>query len=88
MVRVVNISTGKAARGGAGRLPGRVLALCFDAAGRVLWAGDDRGSVSSFLCDPNTGNAAGLGVGTGHPKPRLRLLLDPFPLVFRPKKAG
>uniref|UniRef100_A0A8B9UVT7 Uncharacterized protein n=1 Tax=Anas zonorhyncha TaxID=75864 RepID=A0A8B9UVT7_9AVES len=55
MVRVVNISTGKAARGGAGRLPGRVLALCFDAAGRVLWAGDDRGSVSSFLCDPNTG---------------------------------
>ncbi|XP_069739200.1 WD repeat-containing protein 13 isoform X3 [Phaenicophaeus curvirostris] len=55
MVRVVNISTGKAARGGTGRLPGRVLALCFDAAGRVLWAGDDRGSVSSFLCDPGTG---------------------------------
>ncbi|KAM6106890.1 WD repeat-containing protein 13 isoform 3-T3 [Phoenicopterus ruber ruber] len=55
MVRVVNISTGKAARGGAGRLPGRVLALCFDAPGRILWAGDDRGSVSSFLCDPGTG---------------------------------
>lgn len=55
MVRVVNISTGKAARGGAGRLPGRVLALCFDAPGRVLWAGDDCGSVSSFLCDPGTG---------------------------------
>ncbi|XP_064359562.1 WD repeat-containing protein 13 isoform X2 [Dromaius novaehollandiae] len=55
VLRVVNISTGKAARGGAGRLPGRVLALCFDAAGRVLWAGDDRGSVSSFLCDPGTG---------------------------------
>ncbi|XP_039577646.1 WD repeat-containing protein 13 [Passer montanus] len=48
-------STGKAARGGTGRLPGRVLALCFDAPGRVLWAGDDRGSVSSFLCDPGTG---------------------------------
>ncbi|XP_033927707.1 WD repeat-containing protein 13 [Melopsittacus undulatus] len=55
MVRVVNISTGKPARGGAGRLPGRVLALCFDALGRILWAGDDRGSVSSFLCDPGTG---------------------------------
>ncbi|OWK49895.1 WD repeat-containing protein 13 [Lonchura striata] len=55
MVRVVNISTGKAARGGTGRLPGQVLALCFDAPGRVLWAGDDRGSVSSFLCDPGTG---------------------------------
>ncbi|NWS79685.1 WDR13 protein, partial [Toxostoma redivivum] len=55
MVRVVNISTGKAARGGTGRLPGRVLALCFDSPGRVLWAGDDRGSVSSFLCDPGTG---------------------------------
>ncbi|XP_065587696.1 LOW QUALITY PROTEIN: WD repeat-containing protein 13 [Cyrtonyx montezumae] len=49
MVRVVNISTGKAARGGAGALPGRVLSLCFDAPGRVLWAGDDRGSISSFL---------------------------------------
>uniref|UniRef100_A0A8C3UVR9 WD repeat domain 13 n=1 Tax=Catharus ustulatus TaxID=91951 RepID=A0A8C3UVR9_CATUS len=55
MVRVLNISTGKAARGGSGRLPGRALALCFDAPGRVLWAGDDRGSVSSFLCDPGTG---------------------------------
>ncbi|XP_041267551.1 WD repeat-containing protein 13 [Onychostruthus taczanowskii] len=59
MVRVVNISTGKAARGGTGRLPGRVLALCFDAPGRVLWAGDDRGSVSSFLCDPGTGTGTG-----------------------------
>ena len=59
MVRVVNISTGKAARGGAGRLPGRVLALCFDAPGRVLWAGDDRGSISSFLCDPGTGTWGG-----------------------------
>ncbi|XP_025900580.1 WD repeat-containing protein 13, partial [Nothoprocta perdicaria] len=53
-LRVVNVSTGKAARGGAGRLPGRVLSLCFDGAGRVLWAGDDRGSLCSFLCDPNT----------------------------------
>ncbi|NWI46749.1 WDR13 protein, partial [Picathartes gymnocephalus] len=63
MVRVVNISTGKAARGGTGRLPGRVLALCFDAPGRVLWAGDDRGSVSSFLCDPGTGTGTGRGLG-------------------------
>ncbi|XP_068780182.1 WD repeat-containing protein 13 isoform X2 [Struthio camelus] len=55
VLRVVNVSTGKAARGGTGRLPGRALSLCFDAAGRVLWAGDDRGSVSSFLCDPGTG---------------------------------
>lgn len=65
MVRVVNISTGKAARGGAGRLPGRVLALCFDAPGRILWAGDDRGSVSSFLCDPATG-MVGDNRGGGH----------------------
>lgn len=65
MVRVVNISTGKAARGGAGRLPGRVLALCFDAPGRVLWAGDDRGSVSSFLCDPGTGTGRGGGTRGG-----------------------
>lgn len=72
MVRVVNISTGKAARGGAGRLPGRVLALCFDAPGRILWAGDDRGSVSSFLCDPGTGmRGVGLERGGGGQAPVL-----------------
>lgn len=79
MVRVVNISTGKAARGGAGRLPGRVLALCFDAPGRVLWAGDDRGSVSSFLCDPGTGTGRGLGGWGAGARCGRRALTPPSP---------
>ncbi|XP_008569668.1 PREDICTED: WD repeat-containing protein 13 isoform X2 [Galeopterus variegatus] len=54
-VHVVNISTGKKVKGGSSKLTGRVLALSFDAPGRLLWAGDDRGSVFSFLFDMATG---------------------------------
>lgn len=55
-VHVMNISTGKKVKGGSSKLTGRVLALSFDAPGRLLWAGDDRGSVFSFLFDMATGN--------------------------------
>nr|KAF6360920.1 WD repeat domain 13 [Myotis myotis] len=54
-LHVVNISTGKKVKGGSSKLTGRVLALSFDAPGRLLWAGDDRGSVFSFLFDMATG---------------------------------
>ncbi|XP_027808026.1 WD repeat-containing protein 13 isoform X1 [Marmota flaviventris] len=54
-VHVMNISTGKKVKGGSSKLTGRVLALSFDAPGRLLWAGDDRGSVFSFLFDMATG---------------------------------
>uniref|UniRef100_A0A8C4LLE8 WD repeat domain 13 n=1 Tax=Equus asinus asinus TaxID=83772 RepID=A0A8C4LLE8_EQUAS len=57
-VHVVNISTGKKVKGGSSKLTGRVLALSFDAPGRLLWAGDDRGSVFSFLFDMATGRQA------------------------------
>ena len=36
-------------------MTGRVNALAFDASGRILWAGDERGSVFSFMVDVATG---------------------------------
>lgn len=57
-LQVVNISTGKKVKGGSSKLTGRVLSLSFDAPGRILWAGDDRGSIFSFLFDMATGTGA------------------------------
>lgn len=57
-IHVMNISTGKKVKGGSSKLTGRILALSFDAPGRLLWAGDDRGSVFSFLFDMATGRQA------------------------------
>ncbi|XP_069503614.1 WD repeat-containing protein 13 isoform X1 [Ambystoma mexicanum] len=54
-IHVVNISTGKKVKGGSSKLTGRVLSLSFDSPGRILWAGDDRGSIFSFLFDMATG---------------------------------
>ena len=74
-VHVMNISTGKKVKGGSSKLTGRVLALSFDAPGRLLWAGDDRGSVFSFLFDMATGRqTTGLGtLGTlGFDSPRTQ----------------
>ncbi|XP_034996712.1 WD repeat-containing protein 13 isoform X1 [Zootoca vivipara] len=54
-LHVVNISTGKKVKGGSSKLTGRVLSLSFDSPGRILWAGDDKGSIFSFLFDMATG---------------------------------
>lgn len=64
-LQVVNISTGKKVKGGSSKLTGRVLSLSFDAPGRILWAGDDRGSIFSFLFDMAT------GTNMFHARPRL-----------------
>ena len=42
-------------QGGSGKVMGKVHALCFDTTGHVLWSGDDRGFVVSFLFDMATG---------------------------------
>ena len=55
LLQVVNISTGKKVKGGSSKLTGRVLSMSFDAPGKILWAGDDRGSIFSFLFDMATG---------------------------------
>lgn len=62
-LQVVNISTGKKVKGGSSKLTGRVLSLSFDAPGRILWAGDDRGSIFSFLFDMATGIVTTLPFG-------------------------
>ncbi|GAA6076017.1 WD repeat-containing protein 13-like [Tachysurus ichikawai] len=70
LLQVVNISTGKKVKGGSSKLTGRVLSLSFDAPGKILWAGDDRGSVFSFLFDMATGKltkAKRLVVNEGSP---------------------
>ncbi|KAG7332741.1 hypothetical protein KOW79_004575 [Hemibagrus wyckioides] len=70
LLQVVNISTGKKVKGGSSKLTGRVLSLSFDAPGRILWAGDDRGSIFSFLFDMATGKltkAKRLVVNEGSP---------------------
>src|SRR4029434_6957644 len=58
LLQVVNISTGKKVKGGSSKLTGRVMSLSFDAPGRILWAGDDRGSIFSFLFDMATGTVS------------------------------
>uniref|UniRef100_A0A6Q2WS93 WD repeat domain 13 n=1 Tax=Esox lucius TaxID=8010 RepID=A0A6Q2WS93_ESOLU len=70
LLQVVNISTGKKVKGGSSKLTGRVLSMSFDAPGRILWAGDDRGSIFSFLFDMATGKltkAKRLVVSEGSP---------------------
>ena len=42
-------------QGGSGKVMGKVHALCFDTSGQVLWSGDDRGFVISFVFDMATG---------------------------------
>ena len=42
-------------QGGTCKMMGKVLSLCFDTSGHVLWAGDDRGHVFSFLFDLASG---------------------------------
>ncbi|XP_058873476.1 WD repeat-containing protein 13 isoform X2 [Acipenser ruthenus] len=69
-LHVVNISTGKKVKGGSSKLTGRVLSLSFDSPGKILWAGDDRGSIYSFLFDMATGKltkAKRLVVSEGSP---------------------
>ena len=67
-LQVVNISTGKKVKGGSSKLTGRVLSLSFDAPGRILWAGDDRGSIFSFLFDMATGTVFLLGKNLHWPR--------------------
>jgi len=42
-------------QGGTCSLVGRVLCLTFDTVGKLLWAGDDRGFIFSFLFDVASG---------------------------------
>ena len=56
---VANISTGKLVKAPAScRVGGAATALACDNAGSLLWAGDDRGAVTSFKIDATSGKLA------------------------------
>ncbi|XP_029650135.1 WD repeat-containing protein 13 isoform X3 [Octopus sinensis] len=57
-VQVMNVSTGQCCKGGSGKAAGRILTLAFDSNGRILWTGDDKGFIFSFLFDIATGKLA------------------------------
>ena len=42
-------------QGGSSKTVGRVMAVAFDTTGRLMWAGDDKGSIVSFMVDIATG---------------------------------
>ncbi|KAJ8036890.1 WD repeat-containing protein 13 [Holothuria leucospilota] len=69
-VQVLNVSTGKTARGGLGKLPGRVLCLTCNDTGNLLWAGDDKSNLQSFIFDITSGKLSKgkrIVVSEGHP---------------------
>uniref|UniRef100_A0A1B6CKI7 WD repeat-containing protein 55 homolog n=1 Tax=Clastoptera arizonana TaxID=38151 RepID=A0A1B6CKI7_9HEMI len=55
VVQALNVSTGIYPRGGSSKMGGRVLSLAFDASGKMLWAGNDKGLIMSFSFDLETG---------------------------------
>ncbi|XP_070579907.1 WD repeat-containing protein 13-like isoform X2 [Ptychodera flava] len=69
-IQVLNVSTGKCVKGGLSKGSGKVLSMTFDPTGKILWAGDDKGLIFSFLCDAATGKltrAKRMVVCEGHP---------------------
>ncbi|XP_077979808.1 WD repeat-containing protein 13-like isoform X2 [Glandiceps talaboti] len=54
-VQMLNVSTGKCVKGGQCKASGKVLCMSFDPTGKLLWTGDDKGVIFSFICDPATG---------------------------------
>ena len=59
-----NVSTGKEAKGGQGKLASSVCSMAFDDGGSVLWAGDDKVSLYwTFMFNVSTGKEATGGQG-------------------------
>ncbi|CAH1794227.1 unnamed protein product [Owenia fusiformis] len=68
-VYVWNMSTGKVVKHGTGRTQGKALCLAFHTAGRILWVGDDKGFIYSFIFNIATGKiskAKKVMVNEGH----------------------
>ena len=54
-LKVFNVSTGKAVKGGNSKTAGSVLSLALESSGGVVWASDSKGSMFSFLMDSVSG---------------------------------
>ncbi|CAN8008421.1 unnamed protein product, partial [Ixodes pacificus] len=55
LVQVLNVSTGIYLKASLSQTTGCVLCMTFDPTGKLLWAGDDRGYIVSYLFDLATG---------------------------------
>ncbi|XP_059477242.1 WD repeat-containing protein 13-like [Neocloeon triangulifer] len=55
VVQVVNVSTGINPKSGASKMGGRVQAIEFESSGQMLWAGNDKGVIFSFVLGPVNG---------------------------------
>ncbi|XP_054718052.1 WD repeat-containing protein 13-like [Uloborus diversus] len=55
MVQVLNVSTGIYLKGGSSKTSGSILSIVFDSSGKLLWVGDDKGYIVSYLFDLHTG---------------------------------
>ncbi|KAL5018934.1 hypothetical protein ScPMuIL_004656 [Solemya velum] len=69
-IQLMNVSTGKGYKAGCSKVIGKVLALAFDPSGRILWSGDDKGYMFSFLVDVASGKLTKtrrISVCEGHP---------------------
>ncbi|XP_071815064.1 WD repeat-containing protein 13-like [Apostichopus japonicus] len=68
--QVINVSTGKRVRGGVGKMPGSILSLACNDTGSLLWGGDDRSNLQSFIFDVTSGKLTKgkrVVVSEGHP---------------------
>ncbi|XP_022648583.1 Ca(2+)/calmodulin-responsive adenylate cyclase-like isoform X3 [Varroa destructor] len=57
MIQVISVSTGMVVRGGSQQLQSgaRALSMAFSICGTLLWVGDDKGSISSYVFDIASG---------------------------------
>ncbi|KAK6643049.1 hypothetical protein RUM43_004552 [Polyplax serrata] len=55
VVYVLNVSAGIHLKGGSNKIGGRILSLACDSLGMNFWAGNDKGIITSFLCQLDTG---------------------------------
>ncbi|XKL63156.1 hypothetical protein PGB90_005520 [Kerria lacca] len=51
LLMVLNVSTGIYPRGASCKINGQILSLTFDASGQLLWAGSNKGVITSLMCD-------------------------------------
>lgn len=55
-IQILNVSTGIYAKEKISNESGKVLCLSFDCFGKILWAGDSKGCISSFVFDIKCGH--------------------------------
>lgn len=61
LIQILNVSTGIYTRGGSCKLGEKILSLtCEESGGSLIWAGSDRGTITSLQLEPATGKLSKL----------------------------